>query len=124
MPVFMQFGTVFGACNTTENIEQCYRPMKTLDLTSVLLSTFIKSTDVRMTLKIKTVRSGHPLKLRGRKMFAPWVTRMFSIPLIPPPPRTPKCTKYKVQEMHFKPPSPLCARTHFDLMFSRTIING
>ena len=31
----MQFGSVFGACNTTENIELCYRPMKTLDFTSV-----------------------------------------------------------------------------------------
>ena len=35
MPVFIQFGSVLGACNTTENIEQCYRPMKTLDFTSV-----------------------------------------------------------------------------------------
>ena len=35
MPVFMQFGSVLGACNKTENIELCYRPMKTLDLTSV-----------------------------------------------------------------------------------------
>ena len=35
MPVFMQFGSVLGACNTTENIGQCYRPMKTLNFTSV-----------------------------------------------------------------------------------------
>ena len=35
MPVFMQFGSVFVACNTTENIELYYRPMITLDWTSV-----------------------------------------------------------------------------------------
>ena len=35
MPVLMQFGSVLGACNTTKNIELCFRPMKTLDFTSV-----------------------------------------------------------------------------------------
>ena len=31
----MHFGSVLGSCNASENIEQCYRPMKTLDFTSV-----------------------------------------------------------------------------------------
>ena len=35
MPVFMQFGSVLGACNTTGNIEQCYLPMKMLDFISI-----------------------------------------------------------------------------------------
>ena len=34
MSVFMQFRSVFGACNATENIELCYQPMKTPDLIS------------------------------------------------------------------------------------------
>ena len=33
--IFMRYVAVFESCNTTENIEQCSRPMKALDFTLV-----------------------------------------------------------------------------------------